>query len=55
MKTIPITQFLRPNGEPRDLVCDVSDDVASLYGDCSAYFPKILAFSCAIASRSRSS
>ena len=31
MKAIPITQFLRPNGEKRPLVCDVSDDVASLY------------------------
>ncbi len=30
MKTIPITQFLRPNGEKRALVCDVSDDVANL-------------------------
>jgi hypothetical protein len=31
MRAIAITQFLRPNGEKRPLVCDVSDDVASLY------------------------
>ena len=30
MRAIPITQFLRPKGEKRPLVCDVSDDVASL-------------------------
>jgi hypothetical protein len=31
MKPIPITQFLRPDGERRYLVCDVNDDVADLY------------------------
>jgi hypothetical protein len=31
MKEIPITQFLRPDGEVRLVVCDVSDDVADLY------------------------
>jgi hypothetical protein len=33
MRPIPITQFLRPNAEPRALVCDVSDDVATQSGD----------------------
>ncbi len=28
MRAIPITQFLRPKGEQRSLVCDVSNDVA---------------------------
>jgi hypothetical protein len=31
MRPVPITQFLYPNGEKRDLVCDVSDYVAAMY------------------------
>jgi hypothetical protein len=31
MREIPITQFLRPDGEIRNLVCDVSYDVADIY------------------------
>lgn len=27
MREIPITQFVRPKGEIRNLLCDVSDDV----------------------------
>jgi hypothetical protein len=30
MKSIPVTQFLYPNGEERAQVCDVSEDVAGL-------------------------
>jgi hypothetical protein len=36
VKTIPITQFLRPNGEQRDITCDVEDDEAAKFFQAQA-------------------